>query len=113
MFIVYLQLVDKEPTPSRLNGEWRLYAGWPTGQLVWHTRRCPAHSHAADTANPLWELSSPSEAAKAAALLVEVLSELPLSRASPLPHLIGVAGLSVFGWRSPRHCQSPVGAVEL
>ena len=51
------------------------------------------------TANPLWELSSFSEAAKAVALLVEELAELPLSRASPLPQVIGVAGLSVLGWR--------------
>ena len=65
------------------------------------------------TANLLWELPSFSEAAKAVALLVEELAELPLSRASPLPQVIGVAGLSVFGWRLPRHCQSLVGVVEL
>jgi hypothetical protein len=37
-------------------------------------------------------VSSFSEAAKAAALLVEVLAEPPLSRASPLPQVIGVDG---------------------
>jgi hypothetical protein len=37
-------------------------------------------------------LSSCSEAAKAAALLVEELAEPPHSRASPLPQLIGVDG---------------------
>ena len=43
---------------------------------------------------PLWELSSFSEAAKAAALLVEVLSDPPLSQASQLPHLSCVDDLS-------------------
>ena len=44
------------------------------------------------TADPLWELSSFSEAAKAAALLVEVLPDPPLSQASQLPHLSCVDG---------------------
>ncbi|SDT03139.1 hypothetical protein SAMN04490182_3082 [Pseudomonas cedrina] len=46
----------------------------------------------------MWELSSFSEAAKAAALLEEMGPDTPLSQASQLPHLIGVDGQKVFGW---------------
>jgi hypothetical protein len=42
-----------------------------------------------NNANPLWELSSFSEAAKAAALLVVKLPEPPFSQASQLPHWPG------------------------
>jgi hypothetical protein len=41
---------------------------------------------------PKFPVSSFSEAAKAVALLIAVLAEPPLSRASPLPQVIGVDG---------------------
>ena len=63
------------PTPPLLDHRWQIES-----------------SRAADlkdTANPLWEMSSFSEASKAAVLLAGMLADPPLS-ASPLPHLIVV-----------------------
>ena len=65
------------------------------------------------TANPLWELSSPSEAAKAAVLLVEMLPELPLSRASPLPQVIGGCWAVSVWLEIAQALPIPVGVVEL
>ena len=45
-------------------------------------RKCPAEDPP-DTANPLWEPSSFSEAAMAAVLPIEKLPDPPISRASP------------------------------
>ena len=64
------------PTPPLLDHRWQIES-----------------SRAADlmeTTNPLWEMSSFSEASKAAALLAGMLADPPLSGASPLPHLIVV-----------------------
>jgi glutathione S-transferase len=47
------------------------------------------------TTDQLWELSSFSEAAKAAALVVEMLSVPPPSQASQLPHLKGFTNQNV------------------
>jgi len=61
----------------------------PTLDRCWQIESSPALD-LKDTANPLWEMSSFSEASKAAALLTGMLAEPPLSGASPLPHLIVV-----------------------
>jgi hypothetical protein len=45
-----------------------------------------------NTANHLWELSSFSEAAKAAVQATYSSAAPPLSQASQLPHLISIAG---------------------
>ncbi|MBZ6459823.1 hypothetical protein K7431_30705, partial [Pseudomonas fluorescens group sp.] len=61
----------------------------PTLDRCWQGENSPA-VNLMDIANPLWEMSSFSEASKTAALLADMLTEPPSSGASPLPHWIAV-----------------------